>query len=100
MYVFLSIRGLARLTRSTGPGDFLEVRKILPLLTAKSADQPSFHVVALDLPGFGFSEAPKKPGFAGRQYAEVRSPKPAINIWEAHAQLYVACEQPHDLSRI
>ncbi|KAL1950156.1 hypothetical protein VTO73DRAFT_5279 [Trametes versicolor] len=53
------------------PGDFLEVRKVLPLLTAKSADQPSFHVVALDLPGFGFSEAPKKPGFAGRQYAEL-----------------------------
>ncbi|CDO76878.1 hypothetical protein BN946_scf184591.g3 [Trametes cinnabarina] len=53
------------------PGDFLEVRKILPLLTEKSADHPSFHVVALSLPGFGFSEAPKKPGFAGRQYAEV-----------------------------
>ncbi|KAI9064689.1 alpha/beta-hydrolase [Trametes sanguinea] len=53
------------------PGDFLEVRKMLPLLTEKSADHPSFHVVALSLPGFGFSEAPKKPGFAGRQYAEV-----------------------------
>lgn len=76
----LSIGGLARLTRSTGPGDFLEVRKILPLLTAKSADQPSFHVVALDLPGFGFSDSPTKPGFAGRQYAEVCSPRPAMNI--------------------
>ncbi|KAH9939029.1 alpha/beta-hydrolase [Epithele typhae] len=53
------------------PGHFLEVRKILPLLTAKSADHPSFHVVALSLPGFGFSEAPKKKGFAERQYAEV-----------------------------
>ncbi|CDO72048.1 hypothetical protein BN946_scf184943.g83 [Trametes cinnabarina] len=53
------------------PGDFLEVRKILPFLTKKSTDYPSFHVVALSLPGFGFSEAPKKPGFAGRQYAEV-----------------------------
>ncbi|KAI0671065.1 alpha/beta-hydrolase [Trametes maxima] len=53
------------------PGDFLEVRKLLPLLTAKSSDNPSFHVVAISLPGFGFSEAPKKPGFAGRQYAEV-----------------------------
>ena len=54
-----------------GPGYFLEVRKILPLLTADLPDQPSFHVVALSLPGFGFSEGPKKPGFAERQYAEV-----------------------------
>ncbi|OSD08597.1 alpha/beta-hydrolase [Trametes coccinea BRFM310] len=53
------------------PGNFLEVRKVLPILTAKSADHPSFHVVALSLPGFGFSSAPTKPGFAGRQYAEV-----------------------------
>ena len=55
-----------------GPGHFLEVRKILPLLTSDDSDQPSFHVVALSLPGFGFSEAPKKKGFAARQYAEVR----------------------------
>ncbi|CDO70251.1 hypothetical protein BN946_scf184942.g51 [Trametes cinnabarina] len=34
-------------------------------------NHPSFHVVALSLPGFGFSEAPKKSGFAGRQYAEL-----------------------------
>ncbi|TBU49882.1 epoxide hydrolase [Dichomitus squalens] len=48
------------------PGHFLEVRKLLPGLV-----YPSFHVVALSLPGFGFSEAPKKKGFASRQYAEV-----------------------------
>ena len=54
-----------------GPGSFLEVLKILPLLTADSSDHPSFHVVAFSLPGFGFSEAPKKPGFGGHQYAEV-----------------------------
>ncbi|OSD05004.1 alpha/beta-hydrolase [Trametes coccinea BRFM310] len=53
------------------PGHFLEVRKMLPLLTARSPEHPSFHVVALSLPGFGFSEAPKMPGFAGRYYAEV-----------------------------
>ena len=46
---------------------------MLPLLTASSPDHPSFHVVAPSLPGFGFSEAPKKPGFAGPQFAEVRS---------------------------
>ncbi|TBU56210.1 alpha/beta-hydrolase [Dichomitus squalens] len=53
------------------PGHFLEVRRILSLLTSDTPDQPSFHVVALSLPGFGFSEAPKKQGFAARQYAEV-----------------------------
>ena len=54
-----------------GPGSFLEVRKILPLLTEVSPEHPSFHVVALSLPGFGFSEPVLKPGFAGRQYAEL-----------------------------
>ncbi|KAL6300106.1 alpha/beta-hydrolase [Sparassis latifolia] len=53
------------------PGNFLEARKILPMLTSVSSEHPSFHVVALSLPGFGFSEAPKKRGFGGPQYAEV-----------------------------
>ncbi|KAG1772282.1 Alpha/Beta hydrolase protein [Suillus occidentalis] len=53
------------------PGSFLEVRKILPLLTASAPEYPSFHVVALSLPGFGFSEAPHKQGFGINQYAEV-----------------------------
>ncbi|KAF9483355.1 alpha/beta-hydrolase [Pholiota conissans] len=53
------------------PGGFFEIRKILPLLTEAKPDQPSFHVVALSLPGFGFSEAPKKIGFGTEQYAEV-----------------------------
>ncbi|KAF8900220.1 alpha/beta-hydrolase [Mucidula mucida] len=50
------------------PSSFLEVRKMLPLLTAGN---PSFHVVALSLPGFGFSQAPSKKGFRVNQYAEV-----------------------------
>lgn len=54
-----------------GPGHFMEVSKILPLLTAVSPDQPSFHVVAFSLPGYGWSDAPKKPGFAAKQFAEV-----------------------------
>ena len=54
-----------------GPGSFLEVRKILPLLTDSSPEHPSFHVVAISLPGYGFSEAPHKQGFAAKQYAEV-----------------------------
>ncbi|KAF9017545.1 alpha beta-hydrolase [Hymenopellis radicata] len=53
------------------PSSFLEVRKILPLLTATDAGHPSFHVVALSLPGFGFSQAPSKKGFRVNQYAEV-----------------------------
>lgn len=59
--------------RFLGPGSFIEVQKILPLLTATSDEHPSFHVVALSLPGYGFSEAPHKQGFIGAQYAEVRS---------------------------
>ena len=53
------------------PGSFIEVRKILPLLVSASEGEPSFHVVALSLPGFGFSEGPKKTGFKMAQYAEV-----------------------------
>ncbi|KAF8900210.1 Alpha/Beta hydrolase protein [Mucidula mucida] len=49
------------------PSSCLEVRKMLPLLTAGN---PSFHVVALSLPGFGFSEAPSKKGSRINQYAE------------------------------
>ncbi|THV04296.1 alpha/beta-hydrolase [Dendrothele bispora CBS 962.96] len=55
------------------PGSFIEARKIIPLLTEPepSLNVPSFHVVALSLPGFGFSDAPKKKGFIMFQYAEV-----------------------------
>lgn len=52
------------------PGHFMESSKLVPLLTTVSPDQPSFHVVAPSLPGFGFSEAPKKKGFSIPQYAE------------------------------
>ncbi|XP_006458656.1 hypothetical protein AGABI2DRAFT_200465 [Agaricus bisporus var. bisporus H97] len=53
------------------PGSFIEVRKILTLLIADSPQHPSFHVIAPSLPGFGFSEAPKKKGFTLDQIAEV-----------------------------
>jgi len=57
---------------STGPGSFLEVSKLLPILTNGSKDdQPSFHVVAPSLPNFGFSEGVRKKGFGIPQYAEV-----------------------------
>ena len=59
------------LTSRTGPGSFLEVTKILPLLTAASADNPSFHVVAPSLPGYAWSEGVLEKGFQAKHYAEV-----------------------------
>ena len=56
--------------RMTGPGTFMEVRKLLPLLTSADGDGPSFHIVAPSLPGFGFSEGLKTQGFLAPQYAE------------------------------
>ncbi|KAG6841103.1 hypothetical protein C0991_001791 [Blastosporella zonata] len=53
------------------PGSFFESRKITPLLVEASPDHPSFHVVAISLPGYGFSTAPSKKGFSVPQYAEV-----------------------------
>lgn len=53
-----------------GPGNFLEVSKILPLLRAGGKDAPAFHVVAPSLPNFGFSSGTKKKGFGMHQYAE------------------------------
>ena len=48
------------------------MRKILPLLVSpEDKSAPSFHVVALGLPGFGFSEQPHKRGFGPIQAAEV-----------------------------
>jgi len=57
-----------------GPGSFIEVTKMLPLLTANEPGHPSFHVVAPSLPGFAWSEGVSKPGFRVTKYAEVRSP--------------------------
>ncbi|KAI9449658.1 alpha/beta-hydrolase [Russula earlei] len=53
------------------PGNFLEVTKVLPLLTAASSDHPSFHVVAPSLPGFAWSEGVLKKGFHAKHYAEL-----------------------------
>ncbi|KAI1759506.1 alpha/beta-hydrolase [Hypoxylon sp. FL1150] len=54
------------------PGSFLEVLKVLPLLTAAGKDGgASFHVVAPSLPNYGFSQVTSKRGFGLVQYAEV-----------------------------
>jgi pimeloyl-ACP methyl ester carboxylesterase len=53
------------------PGSFLEALKILrPLAEPEDPKAPAFHVVALSLPNYGFSEGSKKKGFALAQYAE------------------------------
>ncbi|KAM5454863.1 putative microsomal epoxide hydrolase [Microsporum audouinii] len=52
------------------PGSFLEVTKLLPLLTTGDESRPAFHVVAPSLPNFGFSDGVKKRGFGLAQYAE------------------------------
>jgi pimeloyl-ACP methyl ester carboxylesterase len=55
----------------TGPGSFLEVQKLLALLSdSKGEDEPAFHVVAPSIPNFGLSEGTKKRGFGLAQYAE------------------------------
>jgi len=53
------------------PGSFIEVTKVLPLLTSTEAGHPSFHVVTPSLPGYAWSEAVSKRGFGPRQYAEL-----------------------------
>jgi hypothetical protein len=50
------------------------------MLTEVSPEHPSFHVVALSLPGFGFSQAPRKMGFTIALYAEVGQCHIAIGL--------------------
>lgn len=52
-----------------GPGSFIEVTKLLPMLQGDDS-QPAFHVVAPSLPNFGFSSGVTKRGFGWAQYAE------------------------------
>ena len=55
------------------PGSFLEVTKILPLLTEGGmlgVEAPAFHIIAPSLPNYGFSAGTKKKGFGLKQYAE------------------------------
>ena len=53
------------------PGSFIEATKVAQELSSPTdAKAPAFHFVAPSLPNFGFSEAPRKKGFAVAQYAE------------------------------
>jgi hypothetical protein len=81
-----------------GPGSFFEIRKLLPFLVMESKEHPSFHVVAISLPGFGFSQAPKKKGFAIAQHAEV--PYVAHISLPFHSQSFLDMPQVDARSRV
>jgi len=52
------------LTENRWPGSFYELSKVLgPLSNPEDSSLPAFHCVAPSIPGYGFSEGPKKPGF-------------------------------------
>lgn len=55
-----------------GPGSFIEVKKLLPLLCGNESneDNPVFDVVAPSLPNFGFSDGVDSKLFSLRKYAE------------------------------
>jgi len=80
------------------PGSFLEVTKMLPLLTAASPDHPSFHVVAPSLPGYAWSEGVRKKGFLAENYAEVRVMSLAYTTDEFSQLHCSALQQTDDLS--
>jgi pimeloyl-ACP methyl ester carboxylesterase len=53
------------------PGTFHEAAGIVDLLTnPPNTSVPAFHVVAPDLPGFGFSPAPARPGLGLREMGQ------------------------------
>ena len=51
------------------PGSIVEVTKIIGPLTEPPPDEVAFHVVAISLPGYGFSERPTQPGVSNRRIA-------------------------------
>ncbi|TVY54770.1 putative epoxide hydrolase [Lachnellula suecica] len=56
------------------PGSFLEVDKIIDLLTQSSdPNAQAYHVVAPSLPGFTFSSAPKSPSFDLQNIAAINN---------------------------
>ncbi|WP_214472669.1 epoxide hydrolase family protein [Mesorhizobium sp. dw_380] len=57
------------------PGSFIEMEKIIPLLTDPGtfgADpDDAFHLIVPSLPGYGFSQAPDRQGFSSSRIAEL-----------------------------
>jgi pimeloyl-ACP methyl ester carboxylesterase len=56
------------------PSTYVQFLELIPLLTDPAAhgapDAPSFDVVVASLPGYGFSDVPKTPGFGTLEIAE------------------------------
>ena len=57
------------------PGSFYEFQKMIPMLTEPEKHggrvEDAFHVVVPSLPGFGFSESPREPGWSQQRIAEL-----------------------------
>lgn len=54
------------------PGSFFEFSKVIDLLAEpEGEDTQAFHIVCPSLPGYGFSDAPKKPGVGLKVYADI-----------------------------
>ena len=51
------------------PGSIVEVTKIIGPLTEPPPGEVAFHVVAISLPGYGFSDKPKQGGVSNRRIA-------------------------------
>jgi hypothetical protein len=62
-------------SRTGGPGSFVEMYKIIPMLTDPTSNGllgfRSFDVIVPSLPGFGFSRAPVRPGTSSRAVASL-----------------------------
>ena len=57
------------------PGSFCEFHKMIPMLTEPDKHggraEDAFHVVVPSLPGFGFSESPREPGWSQQRISEL-----------------------------
>ncbi len=53
------------------PGSISEFTDIIPQLTDPADSTDAFHVIAPSLPGFGFSDAPRVPGYSPEKIATV-----------------------------
>jgi pimeloyl-ACP methyl ester carboxylesterase len=57
------------------PGSVVEFQEIIPMLTEPEKfggrSEDAFHIIAPSLPGFGFSSAPREPGWNSQRMAEV-----------------------------
>lgn len=61
------------------------------MLVKDTPENPSFHVVAPSLPGFGFSETAKKKGFALDQYAEVGHKLMLALGYDEYGEILLGC---------